>query len=915
MKEKIPLVLSSAQVSLETRLLVGGKAANLARLIRAGERTPPWYVITAQALRFAASKVPELQALQEELARSENDSSSAIITAARIRDKIQRLALPKPLTEEIQRGHEAAFSARAMVAVRSSALDEDSAAASFAGLHDSFLFLSGFNEVLEAVRSVWSSLYSERAIAYRLENQLLSKDLSIGVVVQEMVEAVSSGVLFTVNPSSGGLDEVVISSLYGAGEGLVSRGLAADTFVVSKKGEVRLRDVVPKSTKLVFDRTSGRGLEEQQVLPAAKEQASLSDDQLKELVHRGCSIERLFRKPQDIEFSYDSKGTLFILQSRPVTTVVEYGPAAGNRLIWDNSNIIESYSGVTSPMTFSFIKRAYTIVYHCFAEVMGVSPKIVSENRSTFENMLGLFRGQVYYNLLNWYQLVRLFPGFQLNKQFMESMMGLSEALEFTEEKTQGVFSRYARELPALVLLVVRTLFNFARIRSIVTRFENYFDENYSRWSAVDFDELAPHELMNIYREMEDRLLWNWKAPIINDFYVMVFYGALKKLCACWCADASSSLQNDLLCGEGDIKSTEPTKKLMAIARAARNSEALLKVLQTASPEAAATMVNSEPEFSWFAAEIEEYLQQYGFRCMNELKLEEGSLRDRPEFVYQILKNYALMSNSEILDTAATEARERGIRQEAENKAFSSIAKCNNWFPRAAVFRWVLRNARVGVKNRENMRFARTKIYGVVRELLGSMGKHLAEEGLIDSQEDIFYLTIDEVWDFVKGTAVSANLRSLAALRKAEFAEYRENEEAYPDEHFETYGMAYHRNIFRRAKKENAETGDGDLRGIPCCPGVVSAPVKVIQSPSDDISLNGEILVAGRTDPGWVPLYPSVCGILIERGSILSHSAIVAREMGIPTIVGISGLLERLNTGDRVVMDGATGIVRVEGIS
>jgi pyruvate,water dikinase len=194
------------------------------------------------------------------------------------------------------------------------------------------------------------------------------------------------------------------------------------------------------------------------------------------------------------------------------------------------------------------------------------------------------------------------------------------------------------------------------------------------------------------------------------------------------------------------------------------------------------------------------------------------------------------------------------------------------------------------------------------------MGRQLAEEGLIDSREDIFYLTIDEVWDFVKGTAVSADLRGLAASRKAEFAEYRENEEAYPDEHFETYGMAYHRNIFRRATKENAVSGDGDLRGIPCCPGVVSAPVKVIQSPSDDISLNGEILVAGRTDPGWVPLYPSVSGILIERGSILSHSAIVAREMGIPTIVGISGLLERLNTGDRVTMDGATGIVTVEGI-
>ena len=143
-----------------------------------------------------------------------------------------------------------------------------------------------------------------------------------------------------------------------------------------------------------------------------------------------------------------------MLQARPVTRISEYGPAAGNRLVWDNSNIIESYSGVTTPMTFSFIRRAYTIVYHCFAEVMGISPKKVQASRHVFENMLGLIRGRVFYNIQNWYRLIQLFPGFQYNAQFMESMMGLKEGLVLDDAPAKpGFWQKYFVELPALLRL------------------------------------------------------------------------------------------------------------------------------------------------------------------------------------------------------------------------------------------------------------------------------------------------------------------------------------------------------------------------------------------------------------------------------------------------------------------------------
>jgi pyruvate,water dikinase len=162
----------------------------------------------------------------------------------------------------------------------------------------------------------------------------------------------------------------------------------------------------------------------------------------------------------------------------------------------------------------------------------------------------------------------------------------------------------------------------------------------------------------------------------------------------------------------------------------------------------------------------------------------------------------------------------------------------------------------------------------------------------------------------VKGRAVTTNLKGLAALRREEFDVYRRMDP--PADRFETFGLPYHRNRFQGRPKPAASTEPGLLTGTGCCPGVVTGPVKVLRTPSEDARLNGEILIAERTDPGWVPLYPSVSGLLIERGSILSHSAIVAREMGIPTIVGITGLVSTLKTGQVVTMDGGTGTVRIE---
>ena len=211
------------------------------------------------------------------------------------------------------------------------------------------------------------------------------------------------------------------------------------------------------------------------------------------------------------------------------------------------------------------------------------------------------------------------------------------------------------------------------------------------------------------------------------------------------------------------------------------------------------------------------------------------------------------------------------------------------------------------MSSRENLRYERTRAFGIVREIFSQMGNHFYSEGIIANPRDIFYLTKEEIFHFIEGTSVTQNLQSLIDLRKAEFAEYQKQEP--PSERFASYGAVYHANDFYSTAR--VEAIDGDLKGIGCCPGRVRAKVRVVRDPNEISSLNGDILVTSSTDPGWVTLFPSASAIIVERGSLLSHSAIVSREMGIPCIVGVTGLLKTLQTGDEIEMDGSTGEIKV----
>ena len=885
----------------------GGKAANLAASTGCkGVSIPPWFCLSTSAFELF---------LTENAIRVAESSDEAQVT-----DSFLNAHFPASLKKELESALNKAQISSSFVAVRSSGIEEDSSDNSFAGQFSSFLFQRGIDNIIRSIKLCWASSYSDRAISYRKQRGIGTQQIGVGVVIQEMIDAEVSGVVFSKNPTRAlNRDTVVISSVWGLGEGLVSGELDADVYEHDLRTGLNTKKLANK-THAIRCNPSG-GISKAALAPELVSASSLTDEHAKQITGMAVQLEKHFGFPQDCEWAI-RKGKLFLLQSRPITTLppnafFDPNVIGATPTLWDNSNIIESYSGVTSPLTFTFARAAYEQVYFQFCEVMGVPAKLIDAYASVFRNMLGLVRGRVYYNLINWYKLVLLLPGSSSNKGFMETMMGVKQSLSSTLQNKQDELFGFLKNPPhysplkKLIVYVV-TIWRFIRIEQIITTFSKNFEKVYQETRKLNPRNLSLTDQINLYFNLYDKLLKRWQAPIINDYLCMLFFGLLKKLTASWLKDQKAeSLQNDLLCGQGDLESTQPTKTLMRIAQAIDkdNPKERDHFLSLQPSEILAAV--KAGRFVDFNKGLQEFLDKYGFRCVNELKLEEPDLYDDPAFIIAAVQSYV---RTKAYSIDAMEKRELEIRESAEALVRTKLSGF-----RKIIFFWVLKQARSAVRTRENLRFARTKIFGIVRHLFRAMGANLVALKVLEEEKDIFLLTLDELFSFIEGRNPSIEFKPLVASRKIEFERYRK-ERALPGR-FLTIGAAgasfRHPQIIAEMDllSESGQSADpSTLSGTPCCPGIVEGAVKVVTTLDDARDLDGSILVTERTDPGWVPLYPSCAGLLIERGSLLSHSAVVARELGLPTIVGISGgLMTKLKTGMRVRMDGAKGEVKILG--
>lgn len=864
---------------------LGGKAFALLRLQQAGLPVPPWFAIAPTA--FAASLSQE----QAAAVRAGDDQLTS---------HLRCLQPTAEIHEEAQQALRELSENGSRFAVRSSAVDEDGSQHSFAGQFDTFLFVDP-DDLDNKIAAVWRSAFSERVLEYRRQHGLTnSAQAAPAVLVQKMVQADAAGVAFSADPVSGRRSLAIVSAVPKLGTALVGGEAAADVFKVDRTGKIVERVVAAKTIAHVFDPKADEGVSEIELAEADRLKPAITDEQTIAVAELARLATRAFGRPQDIEWAIEG-GRLYLLQSRPITTLDNLADPEGVLNLWDNSNITESYNGVTTPLTFSFARHVYEGVYRQFCVILRVPRAKIAANERTFSRMLGLIRGRVYYNLLNWYRVLALLPGFTLNRRFMEQMMGVRESLP------DEVASQLERAGAGAKLLdALRTLHMIFGLAGSYLILDRQISRFYLRLNEAlappqpPFADMRLDELILHYYRLEERLLSRWDAPLVNDFLAMIFHGVFRKLAARWCGDATGMLANDAIRGQSDIISLEPAARVREMARVARAHPALVSALREAPLADARRAIRQYPEF---AALFDAYLEKFGDRCLEELKLESETLHEDP---LVLLRNVGEIATAFGDEAPAPSQSEISSTEKAEQKMRSTLT---NSPVRCGILLWVMRRARKLVGNRENLRFERTRLFGTIRRLFLEVGRRLHAIDNLEETRDIFYLELSEILAFNDGTAVTTDLRALAAFRKKEFLAYREG--AAPAERFETRGPVYHAQSCRpAAASARARAGGEERTGIGCCAGLVRGTARVVRDPKQARLSPGCILVADHTDPGWIMLFPLASGLLVERGSLLSHSAIVAREMGLPAVVAIPGLLDWLQDGDEVELDGASGVVR-----
>lgn len=873
---------------------VGGKAAGLLSIVAAGLQTPAFFVLPASAHRRHLRQQRIATALGV-LALELEDAADAAHAIAVRAEGLCTAVLNAPLADAVSTDLCAA--ARDLgpgpFAVRSSMVGEDSRRHSFAGQLATVLQCPTPEDVPAAVKRCWASAYTEHALTYAVRHGLAPASLSVAVVVQQMVDPDVAGVLFTADPASGRRDHCRVAGTYGLGEGVVSGQCAADEFTFDKGTGLVTSTVAHKATRMAA--APGGGVAEADVPADRRDVACLSEAEVQRLCTKGIELEAALGQPLDIEWAV-AGGDTYFLQARPVTSALA-APAAGTTtLVWDNSNIQESFCGVTTPLTFSFASYAYETVFVQTCKVAGLSDSQLDAARPLFANLIGFVDGRVYYNLASWYASMKLLPSFGLTKENFERAVGVTDPVDFVEDEVLTAAEKLART-PRLTANAALVLPAFARLRRDIAAFHTRFETTVAGIDREGLGALGFADLFDVFDRVDREISQKWTAPIINDFMVQLTSGAVARTVEAHFPDEADAVVAALFSANDGIESVEPTLALFEVAAAVRADATASAAIGTGTAiEGYRALRSARPDL---ALVLDAWIERYGDRCMGELKLETVSLRQDPTFLGDVLRGYVARPD---LSAEAFRARERD-HHEAAVAALKERVGARRW----SVTRRVISRAREAVRDRESMRLTRTRLFGLCRDIFVAMGARLSDAGRLDEARDVFWLTLDELRAHNEGRAVTTDLAALVAVRKAEYERYHRSDLA---NRFETGRPPYDTRVPATPPEADDASGGG-LHGIACYPGVVEAEARVVTGPGDAHDLGGKVLVAVRTDPGWTPLFPTAAGILVERGSSLSHSAVVARELGIPAVVGIDGLTASVRDGDLVRMDGTRGTVEV----
>lgn len=824
------LTIPLANVDADALPLVGGKGAQLGAMLSGGLPVPDGFCVTTTAFRQG---------------------------------------MDATLEAEIAAAYEALGGGR--VAVRSSATAEDLPEASFAGQQDTFLNVSGAAAVVEAVRACWQSLFTERAVAYRRDRGIPEASVAMAVVVECMVEAEAAGVLFTLNPVTGAIDEMVIEAARGLGDQVVSARVTPDRY--------RLRRRAPHE------------------MIAAEGHATtslLTPERLTELARLGLAAERLLGRAADIEWAL-AGGRIYLLQARAVTAAgprlpeVRFGSrwnaehCRGRLTIWANHNVRETMPYPHTPFSWSFWNY---LVFPNMAAALGlIDPDEIPDEAPS---IVDLVDGRVYWNAN---VMAGLFPRPVLigtTRWLDAEVAGIATALFRSGElkplrpprRLRGIV-RFLWRMPGQMLRKTKPAYAWQQLHAC--------QEEVASFSKIDLRILNEEQILALARYFATENIPRLADALAAGMLLTPGLLLLSELLPRWgFADAVPPLMSG-------IRGNPTMETALALWDLAESARPEVRAVFSCEPIARVPPVLGESDAGReFLARMGEFLKAHGHRAVREFDFSCPRWRDDPTFLYETVRNY--LSHPADQPTPR-QNYERQVREHEEAKASVDRA-----LARHALRRWVFRRLIRVLEERQPLREA-PKFYSLmgmahIRDLYLEVGRRMMTRGVLEKQEDFFFLSIPEIERISSGQLDVGWVREQIPVRRLEFARHMR---ANPPLVVRSDG---------KPVMKPATSGEV-LRGTPASWGTARGPARILLDPGDGALLHkGEILVASFTDPGWTPLFLTAGALVMEIGGIMSHGAVVAREYGLPAVVGVKDATRLVRDGEMIEVNGATGEVR-----
>jgi pyruvate,water dikinase len=784
------------------------------------------------------------------------------------------------------------------VAVRSSATAEDLPDMSFAGQQDTYLNIVGNQSLVESIVRCWGSLWTARAIGYRFRNNVKQEDIALAVVVQQMVASEASGVMFTANPLTGKRTETVIDATFGLGEALVSGQVEPDNYVIdTKKIQIIKKSIGTKAFSIHANSHGGTVNNTQ----SANDHQALSDNEILELVQIGLQTASYFNSPQDIEWAME-QGHLYLVQSRPITSLYPIPSSSPNwKTANDNLQVwfsFASWQGMLDPIT-----PLGQDTFRYFATSMGrlLGFHVEVKNQNTFVNA----GERLYINLTPpirselGRKIVPIFIA-SIEPTIINHLKSLYNDPQLAIKKNGlgfGTKTQFIRVIFKILFKVIRNFINPVKGRkNLIKRIDSFLenlrvkDEN-----AKDLSEQV--EVIEQAFIMMPGILFpvmlsggiSGIAPMQMLFKLANSLpdGAEKVLELTRGLSYNVTTEMDLALWRTsmEIKKSKDSYECFA------NSEASLltsKYLNGDLPSVA-------------QSQIKVFLEKYGARGIAEIDIGRQRWAEDPIHIIQVLKGYLQIKDEKL---SPVEVFKRGAQSavQAQEQLIEEFKKVSGGFIKHRVAKFIASRLRELGGLRETPKFAFVRMLSIYRNMLLKSGRQLVQEGVIKNQDDLFYLHLDELKKLATNREKDWNGIIEERRRKYE----REQRRKRIPRLMLSDGTAFYEG-FSEATSECANI----LNGIPVSSGVCEGLVRVVFNPQEDILLPGEILVCPATDPAWTPLFLLAGGLILEVGGMMTHGAVVAREYGIPAVVGVNQATLFLKTGQHIRMDGSTGQIEI----